>query len=351
MLNLGIKTYYPFTILPLEGTLLGSETSILINVKEDTTEDNVKATIRERLIQKSIYKGDIITLRDSEQNEYSIQEVIKLARSSSTKMEVILSNQGVANVELRSLLVEMCSLLKKKRPLSQTQIQKVWEEFSVDMTYTSCGIEGNTYTREETEMLIKGAIAVTGKTEEEAQEILNHHTALQYAEKLTKSHPRDIKESVLTNLHALLLKHKPQQAGKYRTYPIGVGGSQTVFPEANEISALMVEYFDWLHDDKRDKEHPIVFALQAHLKLVAIHPYGDGNGRLSRLIMNIIAVQKGYPIFWYDKESAAIYKAAIHTQQVLNNDNCIQRMTYESAARSLKYYQRILEENTVDSVE
>lgn len=86
---------------------------------------------------------------------------------------------------------------------------------------------------------------------------------------------------------------EPEHAGKYRTHQVYVGNF--VPPKPEDVPALMHDLVNWLNSQEAWSLHPIEYAAIAHYRLVYIHPFVDGNGRTSRLLMNLRLIQAGYP--------------------------------------------------------
>lgn len=106
-------------------------------------------------------------------------------------------------------------------------------------------------------------------------------------------------EQQILDMHRIMLKHAISlthvEGGVYRTCPVMVAGSEFVFPQAEDVPQLMQGFIAWLNDpERRIAMHPVVFSTEAHLRFVTIHPFGDGNGRMCRLIMNLVLMKCGY---------------------------------------------------------
>ena len=108
-------------------------------------------------------------------------------------------------------------------------------------------------------------------------------------------HIQDLVADIL-KLHELFYKRiDPSQAGKFRTVPVFISGSHYPLPSAEQIPKLMDEFLAWY----RQHEfllHPLELAALVHQKFVFIHPFVDGNGRVARLLMNLVLLRFGYPI-------------------------------------------------------
>ncbi|KAJ1419333.1 fido domain-containing protein [Ochromonadaceae sp. CCMP2298] len=122
----------------------------------------------------------------------------------------------------------------------------------------------------------------------------------------------------LLELHAILLQHTLAEnvlCGSFRRFEIAVTGCPYEFPLATEVPELMRAFLQWLNDSARDM-HPVVFATEAHLRFVTIHPFEDGNGRMSRLIMCLVLMRRGYVPIIINPACNPEYKGFVKHYQV-----------------------------------
>lgn len=181
--------------------------------------------------------------------------------------------------------------LDKRRPLTQGELQRLRDEFLVEYTYNSNAIEGNTLTLQETALVLEG-ITVDKKPLKDHLEAVGHRDAFVYVQDLVKSNV-PFSESIIKQIHTLVLMDKPQDRGIYRSIPVRIMGAYHVPPDPVIVPEKMEKL---VADFANDKElHPIERAALFHLKFEGIHPFVDGNGRTGRLIMNLMLMQSGYP--------------------------------------------------------
>lgn len=175
-------------------------------------------------------------------------------------------------------------------------------EFSIDFTYNTNAIEGSTITREETEDLIKRKIAPNKKLRD-IQETINHSKV--FLEMLKEK--QNLTSNLLLKWHKeIFSESKEDIAGKFRTYNVGIGGYMC--PSWRDIKPLMKEFFKWY---KKADEHPVELAGMAHYKFVMVHPFGDGNGRITRLITNFILHKNKFPLIFIEYKNRRSYYRAI----------------------------------------
>jgi len=187
--------------------------------------------------------------------------------------------------------------LNRLRPLPPVAVKKLQEQFKIEMTYNSNGIEGNSLTLKETFLVINEGITVRGKPLKDHLETKNHYEALEYlADLIEKGKRHTMSELFVRTLHQLVVQETDKEwAGKYRNSDVVIGGAIHTPPDALNVPNLMTGLMKWLKDNRR-KMHPIELAAFFHHKLVYIHPFFDGNGRIARLAMNLLLMQKGYPL-------------------------------------------------------
>ncbi len=197
--------------------------------------------------------------------------------------------------ELDDLLLRIDAMktrLDTCRPLAGEQVQLALD---IEYTFESNRIEGNTLTLRETDLVVNKGLTVGGKSMREHLEAINHYEAILYIRDLA-TRGATLDEREIRNIHALVLRGIDRDnAGRYRSLPVMISGSRHVPPQPWAVPKLMEEYGLWLTGESLSL-HPVLRAAEAHERLVTIHPFIDGNGRASRLVMNLILLANGYPI-------------------------------------------------------
>ena len=187
--------------------------------------------------------------------------------------------------------------MQKLRPLSVASVRKLREQFALEMTYNSNAIEGNKLTLKETFLVINEGLTIKGKSLKDHLEAKDHYDALNYLyEQIEYGGRHTVSEVFIRNIHRLIVKEtESEEVGKYRTSNVVIAGSDHNPPEASGVPFLMRDLLKWVQKNK-NKIHPIELSAVLHHKLVFIHPFFDGNGRTARLVMNLVLMQKGYPL-------------------------------------------------------
>ena len=198
--------------------------------------------------------------------------------------------------ELLTAIAAKKERLDAMRPVSQAALRALQKAYDVDLTYTSNAIEGNTLTLRETAELIEHGITVGGKPLRDHLEAVDHyHAVLWMRETAAAATPVD--EASVRELHRrIVFRSQPEIAGVYSTLPRRIAGSPVVFPNPAKIPQLMKEFGEWLGSLKPAPASTApASTFNAHYRLVAIHPFADGNGRTARLLMNLLLLRLGYP--------------------------------------------------------
>jgi len=184
--------------------------------------------------------------------------------------------------------------LDRYRPLPSGIVAKLREQFTLEWTYNSNAIEGNTLSLQETDLVINRGLTIGNKSLKEHFEALNHKEGIALVERFVDK-KKDIDEDFIKSLHKIILKNiDDASAGVYRANNVRILGAVHIPPNPAKIPKLIQEFLDWYYKNKYVLPIPEL-AAHVHYKFVCIHPFIDGNGRTSRLLMNLVLMQNGYP--------------------------------------------------------
>lgn len=182
--------------------------------------------------------------------------------------------------------------LSKMRPLTAGEVERLREEFMVEFTYNSNAIEGNTLTLKETAMVLEG-MTIDQKPMKDHLEVVGHRDAFMYIQDIATKEI-DLTESVIKNIHSLVLMNRPEDKGVYRRIPVRIMGAYTEPIQPYMIEPKMIELL--INNKDREKKMSIIERVALfHLEFEGIHPFIDGNGRTGRLILNLDLIRNGYP--------------------------------------------------------
>lgn len=241
--------------------------------------------------------------------------------------------------ELDKLKIQIDSF----RPFPPVVVAELKKFYDVRFTYNSNAIEGNTLTQSETEMVLEHGITVGGKTLAEHLEVIGHKEAIDYVEELAGQYIA-IGDREIKDLHSLIMRGiNRNEAGRYRMLDVRAAGTEHVYPSHFRLSELMEDFVEWLNSADAAKLHAVERATEAHYRFVSIHPFRDGNGRVGRLLMNLLLLRSGYPIAVITNELRKQYiDALVHAQEYQDDASRLLDMVADASRDSLKEYLRIL---------
>ena len=206
---------------------------------------------------------------------------------------------------------------KEQRMMPRSALLKQVRSFSVKFTYDTSRIEGSRLTYRETADLLERGMSPRAKPIEDIKEAEAHdkvfHEVLGYE--------KDLSLQVVLFWHKrLFMGTKPDIAGKIRTHQVAISGSRFMPPSPVEVQPLLREFFRW-YDRSRSSLHPVELAAAVHLRFVTVHPFADGNGRISRLLMNFVLQKHGFPLLNIPYEDRRSYYNALERSQIKKVDS------------------------------
>jgi len=206
---------------------------------------------------------------------------------------------------------------KEKRALPPSALQKQGRSFSVRFTYDTNRIEGSKLTYRETADLLERGLSPRQKPIGDIKEAEAHDRV--FGEALLCE--KDLSLQVVLRWHKRLFQEtKPDIAGKVRAHQVAISGSRFVPPSPVEVQPLLREFFRW-YDRNKSSMHPVELAAGVHLRFVTVHPFADGNGRMSRLLMNFVLHRHGFLPLNIPYENRRSYYNALERSQVNENDS------------------------------
>ncbi len=229
--------------------------------------------------------------------------------------------------------------LDSRRPIPKETLRSLEESIHLEWTYSSNGIEGNTLTLRETQIVLEG-ITVGGKSIKEHLEAINHEKAILYLNDLVKE-DNPITEWNIKSIHQLILKNiDDENAGRYRGENVTIKGAVHIPPDYLRVpefmEKLILNYENW------NIFHPIIQAALLHGELVKIHPFVDGNGRTSRLLMNLDLMNHGYNPIIIKKEDRLKYYEALDKAHTTGNYTDFVKFITTLEIEMLKKYLELL---------
>jgi Fic family protein len=245
-------------------------------------------------------------------------------------------------------LYEKKQVLQTSRPLPNIALHKIRESLSIEWTYNSNSIEGNTMSLRETQMVIQEGITIKGKSLREHFETHNHDKAIDYLYSIVNE-DYNLRSIDILSLHGFVLRSiEDDFAGRIRNGGVRITGANFTPPNANKVSDLLDELIDFINTNPLEL-NDIELATVFHHKLVWIHPFFDGNGRTVRLAMNLLLMRSGFPPAIILKNDRKKYYEALNQA----NGGNYQKLTLlmcQSLERTLNIYINALPGNDKEYV-
>lgn len=189
---------------------------------------------------------------------------------------------GGESVNYERLLEKRAKLVEIRNSNSEKLFDNFDKAFEVDYAHNSTAIEGNTLTLIETKVLLEDELSVANKSLREIYEVVNHNKAFAYVKKCI-SENKQLDENIVKDIHSILMENI-LVGGVYRNVEVRITGAKHKPPAPSEMYYQIKEFFSNINS--KSDLNPIELAAWTHAEFVKIHPFIDGNGRTSRLIMN-----------------------------------------------------------------
>ena len=241
-------------------------------------------------------------------------------------------------------LDELKLKLDSFRPLDLSIVKNLHEDLVLRWTYHSNAIEGNTLTLKETKVALEG-ITIGGKTLREHFEAINHKDAILFMEDLAQKEDK-LSEYSIKQIHSLILKNiDDENKGKYRTTNVIISGAEHKPPQSFEVQSKMQEFIK-KYNENITKLHSIELASFVHIEFVKIHPFIDGNGRTSRLLMNLELIKAGFPPVVIELEDRLEYYKALDIAHTENDYKPFLELMKKVVEKSFEPYFYVLDVKT-----
>lgn len=229
---------------------------------------------------------------------------------------------------------------ENKCNISSVTLSSYEKDFELTFTHNSTAIEGNTLTLLETKVVLEDGVAIGGKELREIYEVVNHKRAYGYVKKCIAD-GKPLTENIVKDLHALLTDNI-MVGGIYRSEEVRISGAGFTPHAGNEMYAQVKGFYEDLKV-KEDALNPIELAAWTHAEFVRIHPFADGNGRTSRLLMNYQLLKCGYLPVSVAKENRLDYYNALEEYAARGNLNIFADFVAELEETRLDDYIKLAE--------
>lgn len=208
----------------------------------------------------------------------------------------------------------------------------------IDITFTSNALEGNTLTAGETALVLEKGLTIGGKPLKDHLEATDHAHALDWVFEMSRRRGAEpIRENDIRAMHALVVAQSNRSiAGQYADKARFVNTSSGVqaFPPPIDVPVLMATFAAWLQTSPDEPET----AFEAHRRLVAIHPFDDGNGRTARLLMNLVLLRGGFPAIAIRPEDRPAYIAALEAIATAKGISAFDELMFRRLDQTLDLY-------------
>lgn len=223
-------------------------------------------------------------------------------------------------------------LLDTFRPFTQSELERLNEQFTTEYTYNSNAIEGNTLTLRETDLVLRG-LTIDKKPLAHHLEAIGHKEAFDYVVSLAQKN-EPLSERV-KDIHYLVLADKKEDRGVYRKIPVTIAGAshEPVQPYLIQpkLESLLLDYAN-------DRSHIVTKLARFHIDFEAVHPFIDGNGRTGRLLVNRELMKAGYPPINIKFADRLAYYDAFDAYHVHHNLGAMEPLFAHALHERLDFY-------------
>ena len=228
--------------------------------------------------------------------------------------------------------------LDGKRPLTEGELTRLNEEFTVEYTYNSNAIEGNTLTLRETDLVLRG-LTIDQKPLKDHMEAVGHKEAFDFVSELVKE-KCEINERVIKQIHYLVLADKKDDRGVYRRLPVRIMGAAH---EPVQPYLIVPKMEELLRNYLASEEHIVTKLARFHIEFEGIHPFIDGNGRTGRLLVNLELMKAGYPPIDIKFTDRIAYYNAFDEYHVKHNLKAMESLFAKYINERLDIYLKMLQ--------
>lgn len=228
--------------------------------------------------------------------------------------------------------------LDGKKPLTEGELARLNEEFTVEYTYNSNAIEGNTLTLRETDLVLRG-LTIYQKSLKDHMEAVGHKEAFDFVTELVKE-KCEINERVIKQIHYLVLADKKDDRGVYRRVPVRIMG---VAHETAQPYLIVTKMEELLRNYLASEEHIVTKLARFHIEFEGIHPFIDGNGRTGRLLVNLELMKAGYPPIDIKFTDRIAYYNAFDEYHVKHNLKAMESLFAKYINERLDIYLKMLQ--------
>jgi Fic family protein len=195
----------------------------------------------------------------------------------------------------------------------------IYDNLLLSLTYHTNSIEGSTFNEPDVKAVLFDDVTIPNKSVREHQEAKNHQGALGYAMRWTRDNGNEINEEFIKHIHQILMNGIIHNSGVYRNHSVRIAGAHVPTSNYLSIDTHMSEFIDEFNQLQKKPLQQVKHIAQTHAKFEQIHPFSDGNGRVGRLLMLILAFKYDMAPVLIKKERKQAYYTYLKEAQVKNN--------------------------------
>ena len=273
-------------------------------------------------------------------SEGKISGAVQNGRAWQIPYDAVKPSDGrfTSKTSLLETITQKKQLLDSKRPFTQGELDRLNEEFCVEYTYNSNAIEGNTLTLRETDLVLRG-LTIDKRPLKDHLEAVGHKEAFDFiVAQVSKN--KELTESLIKQIHYLVLADKKDDRGVYRRIPVRIMGAKH---EPVQPYLIEPKIFELLNSYKTDEQNIISKLAQFHIEFEAIHPFIDGNGRTGRLLVNLELMKAGYPPIDIKFVDRIAYYKAFDEYHVKHSISAMENLFSRYINERLDMYLKILQ--------
>jgi len=241
-------------------------------------------------------------------------------------------------MDMQRILEKKNRLQREMGKIDAVTLSSYDKDFELTFTHNSTAIEGNTLTLMETKVILEDGITIGGKELREIYEVVNHKKAYRYVKQcIAESRPLD--EHIVKDIHAILTENIIL-GGIYRNQEVRISGAKHTPPSGQEMYMQIKGFYEDLKE--KAENNPLELAAWTHAEFVRIHPFVDGNGRTSRLLMNYQLMANGFLPVSIAKEDRLEYYLALEEFAVNNDLQPFLELVAELEEERLDEYLRLM---------
>lgn len=241
-------------------------------------------------------------------------------------------------MDYQRILEKKIKYENNKSKISSVTLSSYEKDFELKFTHNSTAIEGNTLTLMETKVVLEDGVSIGGKELREIYEVINHKKAYEYVKKCIAEN-KPLTENTVKDLHTILTENIIV-GGIYRNQEVRISGAGFTPPAGNEMYMQIKCFYEELNN--KSDLNPIELAAWTHAEFVRIHPFIDGNGRTSRLLMNYQLLSYGFLPVSIDKETRLEYYNSLEEYAVNGNLQPFADLIADLEEQHLDEYLRLL---------